>query len=84
VLVTGYTDSDPVKRSLRFANNQELSEARAASVSALLAEAVGDPGRLASVGKGERHPIADNRTEEGRARNRRVEIELLKVTEDPK
>jgi type VI secretion system protein ImpK len=84
VLVTGYTDSDPVRRSVRFANNQELSEARAASVSALLAEAVEDPGRLTSVGKGERHPIGDNRTEEGRARNRRVEIELLKVTEDPK
>jgi type VI secretion system protein ImpK len=84
VLVTGYTDSNPIRQSVRFANNQELSEARAASVSALLAEAVGEPGRLTSVGKGERHPIGDNRTEEGRARNRRVEIELLKVTEDPK
>jgi type VI secretion system protein ImpK len=84
VLVTGHTDSDPVRRSLRFANNQELSEARAASVAALLAEAVGDPARLTSTGKGERQPIADNRTEEGRARNRRVEIELFKLAEEPR
>jgi type VI secretion system protein ImpK len=83
VVVTGYTDSDPVRRSLRFANNQELSEARAASVKALLAETVGDAARLTSVGKGERDPIGDNRTEEGRARNRRVEVMLLKVAEDP-
>jgi type VI secretion system protein ImpK len=84
VLVTGYTDSNPVRRSLRFANNQELSEARAASVKALLAETVGDAGRLTSVGKGERDPIGDNRTEEGRAQNRRVEVMLLKVAEDPR
>jgi type VI secretion system protein ImpK len=84
VMVTGYTDSDPVRRSLRFANNQELSEARAASVKALLAETVGDAARLTSVGKGERDPIGDNRTEEGRARNRRVEVMLLKVAEDPR
>jgi type VI secretion system protein ImpK len=84
VLVTGYTDSNPVRRSLRFANNQELSEARAASVKALLAETVGDATRLTSVGKGERDPIGDNRTEEGRAQNRRVEVMLLKVAEDPR
>lgn len=84
VLVSGYTDSNPVRGSLRFANNQELSEARAASVTALLAETVGDPARLTSVGKGERDPIGDNRTEEGRAQNRRVEIMLLKVAEDPR
>ena len=81
VLVTGYTDSNPIRRSLRFANNQELSEARADSVSALLAATLGDAARLTSVGKGERDPIADNRTEEGRARNRRVEVVLLKVAE---
>jgi type VI secretion system protein ImpK len=84
VVVTGYTDSNPVRRSLRFANNQELSEARAASVTALLAESVGDAPRLTSVGKGERDPIGDNGTEEGRARNRRVEVMLLKVVEDPR
>jgi type VI secretion system protein ImpK len=83
VLVTGYTDSNPVRHSLRFANNQELSEARAASVKDLLAETVGDAARLTSVGKGERDPIGDNRTEEGRAQNRRVEVMLLKVAEDP-
>lgn len=84
VVVTGYTDSNPVRRSLHFANNQELSEARAASVTALLAESVGDAARLTSVGKGERNPISDNGTEEGRARNRRVEVMLLKVVEEPR
>jgi type VI secretion system protein ImpK len=83
ILVTGHTDSTPIRRSPRFASNQELSEARAASVAAMLAEAVSDRGRLASIGRGEREPIGDNSTEEGRARNRRVEIVLSKAEVEP-
>ncbi len=53
--------------------NQSLSERRAAAVKARLVSEYGiDPGRISTVGYGESRPIADNSTEEGRARNRRV------------
>ncbi len=53
--------------------NQGLSERRAAAVEAKLAEMYGlDPERISTVGYGEARPIADNNTEDGRARNRRV------------
>jgi type VI secretion system protein ImpK len=77
--VTGHTDNVPLRRSPRFTSNQELSEARAASVGALLAGALGGGERLVVAGKGEREPIADNATADGRARNRRVDIVLYKV-----
>lgn len=57
--------------------NQALSQRRAAAVRAALLErgvSGGDPERLAAVGRGSSAPIADNKTEEGRARNRRVEL----------
>ncbi len=38
--------------------------------------------RVATIGYGERYPVADNATEEGRARNRRVEIKITPVTQD--
>jgi type VI secretion system protein ImpK len=79
VLVTGYTDSVPLRRSTRFADNQELSEGRARTVTLLLARALGGAARLSFGGRGERDPIGDNGTAEGRARNRRVEIVLLKT-----
>jgi type VI secretion system protein ImpK len=79
VLVTGYTDSVPLRRSTRFADNQELSEARATTVAGLLAGPMEGSSRLTVSGRGERDPIGDNRTADGRARNRRVEIVLLKV-----
>jgi len=78
ILVVGHTDDVPLRRNLRFASNRELSEARAANVAGLLAARL-PPGRqLESDGRGERDPIAGNATEDGRARNRRVEIMLLK------
>lgn len=79
ILVTGHTDSVPLRPGPRFADNQELSEARAASVGALLAGPLHGVERVVAAGKGDREPIADNSTAEGRARNRRVEIVLLKV-----
>ena len=55
------------------AYNQDLSERRAAAVKAKLAEDYGIPeSRISTVGYGESRPIADNSTDEGRARNRRV------------
>jgi type VI secretion system protein ImpK len=76
VLVSGYTDNQPI-RSLRFPSNWELSQARAETVKGLLGVYAGQPGRIRAEGRGEADPVADNATPEGRARNRRVEIAVL-------
>lgn len=69
VEVAGHTDNvgDP-------AANQALSEARAQSVVAALGQRGIPPLRMTAKGYGASTPVADNRTEEGRARNRRVEL----------
>jgi OmpA-OmpF porin, OOP family len=54
--------------------NQRLSEQRADSIKVYLVKSGVDPAKIAIVGVGERLPLADNATREGRARNRRVEI----------
>ncbi len=71
VRIVGHTDntgSDAV--------NDPLSVQRAESARNYLAARGVDPSRIAIAGRGEREPIADNSTEAGRARNRRVEIFL--------
>ena len=57
--------------------NQKLSVRRAEAVKAYLAGKGIDKNRLYTEGKGEKQPVADNRTSEGRAKNRRVEIEVV-------
>ena len=74
--VEGHTDDVPI-RTAAFHSNWELSSARAASVVHLFADAGVPPGRLSVVGLAEFHPVADNRTEEGRNANRRVVIAIL-------
>ena len=64
------------------AYNQTLSEQRAASVQNYLLGKGMRPVRLSATGMGERQPIADNGTQEGRAANRRVEILLTPVVEE--
>lgn len=59
------------------AYNQALSERRAASVMNYLTEHGIDAARLSSKGYGETDPIADNGTDAGRAKNRRVELRVL-------
>ncbi len=56
--------------------NQALSERRASSVAAYLLSQGLDPNKLTSEGKGKSQPVADNDTEEGRAKNRRVELHI--------
>ena len=74
--IEGHTDNVPIS-SARYADNEELSSARALSVFYYLVENTSlDPARLRHAGMGEREPIADNSTEEGRSRNRRVEIRI--------
>ena len=56
------------------AANQKLSQARAAAIVAALSSRGVTAGRVSAAGYGATQPIADNRTEEGRAKNRRVEL----------
>jgi type VI secretion system protein ImpK len=75
VQVIGYTDNQPI-RTVRFPSNYQLSAARAAAASAIIAKMLGDPNRLATEGRADADPIASNATPEGRAANRRIEIIL--------
>jgi len=85
MIIIGHTDSDRVikprtvanlKKLGKPANNLGLSEARAESVAAVLQAGGIETSRMVTGGKGEDEPIADNRTAEGKARNRHVAIFL--------
>jgi len=75
--IEGHTDSVPIKYS-GWKSNRELSTARANNVYHYLVT-VGniDPARMATMGYGEFRPVADNKTQTGREKNRRVEIVIL-------
>lgn len=74
--IEGHTDNVPIS-SAQFADNEELSSARALSVFYYLTDNTSlNPVRLKHAGMGERVPIADNSTAEGRSKNRRVEIRI--------
>lgn len=79
IRVEGFTDTVPIN-TLVFPSNWELSAARAASVVHLFAREGVNPRRMAAIGLGEFHPIADNSTLEGRNKNRRVVILILEST----
>jgi OmpA-OmpF porin, OOP family len=63
------------------AYNQKLSINRAEAVKTYLMSKGVEPNRVAAEGKGEAQPIADNKTAEGRAKNRRVELEVVGTRE---
>lgn len=71
VVVVGHTDNTG-----SFELNQNLSNERARAVASYLSAQGIEPGRIQAYGVGYNQPIADNRTVEGRAQNRRVEITL--------
>lgn len=80
VLIQGHTDNVPIASKFegRFKSNWELSSSRAHSVlHYVLTKPDAKPKRLAAAGYGEFRPIADNKTEEGKAKNRRVVIAIL-------
>ena len=77
VRIEGHTDNVPIS-NYEFKSNWQLSAIRATNVTELLiAEAHIPPSKIAAVGYGEYRPIDDNRTDQGRAKNRRVDIVIL-------
>lgn len=78
VRIEGHTDNIPIHNA-QFATNWELSTARASAIARLLLEhSRVHAANLSAAGYAEFHPIASNATEEGRRRNRRVDIILLR------
>jgi chemotaxis protein MotB len=76
IRVEGHTDTQPISTAA-FPSNWELSAARAASVVHLYTQRGLDPTRMVVTGLGEYRPAADNATESGRGRNRRVVLIIL-------
>lgn len=79
IRIEGHTDNVPIHGQLtaRYPTNWELSAARAINVTRYLQEQGVDPLVLAAVAYGEYRPVAANDSEEGKARNRRIEIILV-------
>ena len=72
IIAVGHTDSDGSD-----AFNQKLSVARSEAVKSYLTSKGVEKNRVYTEGKGEKQPVADNKTTEGRAKNRRTEIEVV-------
>jgi len=72
IIAVGHTDSVGTD-----AYNQKLSVRRSEAVKAYLVSKGIEKNRVYTEGKGEKQPVADNKTSEGRAKNRRVEIEVV-------
>ena len=77
IIIVGHSDNEPISSS-RFPSNQHLSLARAEAVMKRLASEINDQGRLTAEGVADKFPIADNGTRAGRAKNRRIEIVLVR------
>jgi OmpA-OmpF porin, OOP family len=72
IVAVGHTDS-----AGKDASNQALSVRRAEAVKAYLVSKGIEKNRVYTEGKGSKQPVADNKTKEGRAKNNRVEIEVV-------
>jgi chemotaxis protein MotB len=77
VRIEGHTDNKPINTA-RFPSNWELSSARATEVVKYLVNSHGvKPDRISALGYGEYRPLVANNGDEGRAKNRRVDIVVL-------
>jgi len=77
IRVDGHTDNVPLSGLGAFADNWELSQARALSVVRFMQDDLGfPPGRMAATGFGEWQPVALGNSENDRAQNRRIELKL--------
>jgi chemotaxis protein MotB len=81
-MVSGHTDDVPISNE-RFRSNWELSTSRAVSVAHELMQAASEieGDRFIVTGHADTQPVADNRTEDGRAKNRRVDISIVRGNE---
>lgn len=83
VTVTGHTDNVPIHRT-DFPSNWDLSVKRSVNFLKVLLENPNlDPTKFSATGMGEYHPVASNATEAGRAKNRRVEVAILRDLASP-
>jgi len=73
IMIEGHTDNTPI-HTVEFPSNWELSTMRAVNVLRLLQTRGVPAHRLSAVGYGEQRPLAENQTDEGRRKNRRIEI----------
>lgn len=79
IRVEGHTDNVPIHNS-KFASNWDLSTARATEVLNLLITRFGiAPQRLSAAGYAKYHPVESNATPQGKARNRRVDLVILRT-----
>ena len=81
IVVIGHTDDVPIGPGLakRYPSNWELAGARASSVVRVMAAEGIPPPQLLAISMGDTRPLAANDTEEGRKRNRRIEVRLRPV-----
>jgi chemotaxis protein MotB len=79
IRIEGHTDNVQIVGALakKYPTNWELSAARAINVARFLQQQGIDPTSLGAVAYGEYKPVADNATDEGKAKNRRIEIILV-------
>ena len=81
VLVYGYTDSDPIKKTKKlWQDNLDLSANRAMAVSRYLASRGISRENIETIAMGDTHFLAGNRTKSDKAKNRRVVIFVVKAT----
>jgi chemotaxis protein MotB len=76
VRIEGHTDSDPIKKS-NFKDNWELGSERALAVLRHLTTLGVSSERLTSSSRGDTMPVSDNKSDKGKAKNRRVEVIVL-------
>jgi chemotaxis protein MotB len=77
VLIEGHTDNDPYTGNQQLSGNWDLSAKRATAIVNILRENnTINPKNLTAAGRGEYAPIATNDTNEGKAKNRRIEVIL--------
>lgn len=78
IVVEGHTDNVPIHGG-RYGSNWELAMARAYAVLRFFEQHGVAPSRLAGIGYGEHRPLVENKTAEDKAKNRRIEIYLIRV-----